>query len=223
MSIVLWLGARHDPPMSVSSHPPNGMKPPVQIHYVGLTTRAIAAVIDAALIIIVAIVVELGAALIVSLLHLPHRVKHILFVIGGIAYILWTIGYFVGFWSTTGQTPGNRAMQFRVLTNGGKIMGFGRALLRFVGVVLAALPLFLGYLIIPFNSKRRGFQDLLAGTVVVEASQLVIVTELARGRLRAGGEASLAGSSDSGDDQLDPIAQAEYERERVTPDSADRS
>jgi uncharacterized RDD family membrane protein YckC len=193
------------------------------VHYVGLTTRAIAIVLDAAVIILVAVVVDVGAALIVSLLHLPHNVRHVLVVIGGVAYILWTIGYFVGFWTTTGQTPGNRAMQFRVLTTHGEIMGMGRALIRFAGLILAALPLFLGYLLIPFDSRRRGLQDLLARTVVVESSQLIVVTELRRGRHRGVVEAVRAGSSDSGDDQLDPIAQAEYERERVTPDSADQT
>jgi uncharacterized RDD family membrane protein YckC len=41
-------------------------------------------------------------------------------------------------------------------------------------LVLAALPLFAGYVLILFDSKRRGFQDRFVGTVVVEAPQLSV-------------------------------------------------
>jgi hypothetical protein len=44
-----------------------------------------------------------------------------------------------------------------------------RALLRWIGMVLAALPLFAGYLVIPFDRRRRGWHDRLARTVVVDA------------------------------------------------------
>jgi uncharacterized RDD family membrane protein YckC len=44
-----------------------------------------------------------------------------------------------------------------------------RALLRFVGLTLAALPLFAGFLLILVDDRRRGLHDRLARTVVVEA------------------------------------------------------
>ena len=55
-------------------------------------------------------------ALIGSLFHFTHQAKAVLAVIGGVAYVLWAAGYFVGFWSATGQTPGDRVMQIRVVT-----------------------------------------------------------------------------------------------------------
>ena len=140
--------------------------------YVGLVTRGIAIALDAAVINVVAFVVALGATLIVSLLHLPHNVKAVLAVIAGGVYILWTIGYFVGFWSATGQTPGARIMRFRVLPREGGRIKPRRAVLRCIGLVLAALPLFAGYVLILFDDKRRGLQDRIARTVVVEAPQL---------------------------------------------------
>ena len=45
-----------------------------------------------------------------------------------------------------------------------------RALLRFVGLTLAALPLFAGFLMILVDDRRRGLQDRIARTVVVEAA-----------------------------------------------------
>ena len=92
-------------------------------------------------------------------------------VIGGVALILWSIGYFVVFWSTTGQTPGARVMQIRVVTDDGTRLKPSRALLRCAGVLLAALPLFAGFIRILFDARRRGFQDRLAGTLVIEAPQ----------------------------------------------------
>jgi uncharacterized RDD family membrane protein YckC len=43
------------------------------------------------------------------------------------------------------------------------------ALLRFAGLILAALPLFAGFLTILVDDRRRGVHDMLAGTVVVPA------------------------------------------------------
>jgi uncharacterized RDD family membrane protein YckC len=137
--------------------------------YVGLATRVIAFTLDAAVIDLVAVIVGIGASLILSLLHITGPLKAVLAVIGAGVYILWSVGYFVVFWSTTGQTPGARVMQIRVRTADGAPLKPRRALVRCVGVLLAALPLFAGYVLILFDSKRRGFQDRMAGTVVVDA------------------------------------------------------
>jgi uncharacterized RDD family membrane protein YckC len=143
--------------------------PDPEIGYVGLATRAISFALDAALVNLVATGVGVGAALILSLLHLPHGLKEILVAIGGAAYIIGVVGYFVVFWSTTGQTPGARAMQIRVLTSDRAALKPRWALVRCAGVLAAALPLFAGFVPIMFDSKRRGFQDYLARTIVVEA------------------------------------------------------
>lgn len=142
---------------------------------IGLVTRVVSFVVDAALINLVAIIVGIGASLILSLLHLPKDLKTILVAIGGAAYILFSIGYFVFFWSTTGQTPGARVMQIKVVTARGERVKPRRSLMRCLGVVLAALPLFAGFVPILFTSRRRGFQDWLANTLVVEAPQQSIV------------------------------------------------
>jgi len=135
--------------------------------YVGLVTRAIAFAVDAAVIDGVAVLVVAVVALASTVLHIPDDVKTILLVIGGVAYILWAGGYFISFWATDGRTLGNRVMYIRVVpANGGKL-GYPRAVRRFVGLILAVLPLFLGLVGILFSERRRGFQDRLANTVVV--------------------------------------------------------
>ena len=164
--------------MSLAADPPPGMIEPVEVtetsaapvEYIGLVTRAIAFAFDAAVIQLVAIAVAGTFALILSVVSLPDEVDTVLVVIGGIAYVLWLTGYFVVFWSSNGQTPGNRVFQIRVCrATDGEPPSARASVLRLAGLVLAALPLFAGFLPILFDDRRRGVQDMLAGTVVVFA------------------------------------------------------
>lgn len=170
--------------------------PAAPTEYAGLATRAVAFIIDVILIDLVAIVIAAAGALVVSFFRVPHDVQTILKVIAAGLALLWAAGYFVGFWSATGQTPGNRVMQIVVLTADGGRVKPARGLLRCVGLVLAALPLFAGYLLIPFDRRCRGLQDRLAGTVVIVTHEL----SLAQARLarqRAAYEAARAGTAGS--------------------------
>src|SRR4051812_44420011 len=137
--------------------------------YAGLVTRAIGAAIDALLIDVVALFVAAVVALVLSIFPVGHETKTLLAVIGGALFAIWVIGYFVTFWSTTGQTPGDRVMHVRVLREGGQTLGPWRAALRLGGAVLG-LVLLLGYLPILLNDRRRGLHDWMAGTVVIDES-----------------------------------------------------
>ena len=140
--------------------------------YEGLVTRAIAFTLDAALVNFVALVVGTALALAVSVLQLSNELDAAAAACAGVAYLLWTVAYFVTFWSSTGQTPGNRVMRIRVVLakDGGRLRP-GRALVRLGALVLAALPLFAGFLTILVDDRRRGLQDMIAGTVVVAAPE----------------------------------------------------
>jgi uncharacterized RDD family membrane protein YckC len=169
--------------------------------YIGLVSRAIAVAIDAAVINLVALLVSIAASLILSLFRVTTTAKDVLIVIGAVAYVLWTIAYFVGFWSTTGETPGDRVMLIRVVSSSGERVKPRWALVRCAGAVLSALPLFAGYLMILFTRRRRGLLDVLARTVVIESptrSRAAIWRE----RLKQGR------SSDSGDEPAASISQA---------------
>ena len=138
--------------------------------YQGLVTRAIAFALDAALINVVAIVVGAAVGLTLSVLSVPSEVETVLLGIGGAAYLLWSVLYFVTFWSTTGQTPGDRLLGVRVCrADDGGVLRPVRALVRLAALTLAAIPLFAGFLPILVDNRRRGVHDMLAGTVVVGA------------------------------------------------------
>jgi uncharacterized RDD family membrane protein YckC len=149
----------------------HGEPAPAPLGYQGLVTRAIAFTIDAAVINVVAVVAAAATALVVSALSLSDQLDPVLVALGGTLFLLWSAAYFVTFWSSTGQTPGNRVMEIRVVrARDGRALSVRRAVLRLVGLVLAALPLFAGFLPILIDDRRRGLHDMLAATVVVGVS-----------------------------------------------------
>jgi uncharacterized RDD family membrane protein YckC len=138
--------------------------------YEGLVTRAIAFSIDAALINLVALVVGVAVGQALTVLSISDTAETAAFAAGGVVYVIWTIAYFVTFWSTTGQTPGDRLLQIRVCRAAdGHVVRPTRALIRLAGMVLATIPLGAGFLPILVDDRRRGLHDMLAGTVVVTA------------------------------------------------------
>jgi uncharacterized RDD family membrane protein YckC len=147
-----------------------------QREYVGLVTRAMAFALDAALINLVAILASAVAALVFSVVTIPDALRAVAIAIGGLLYLLWSAGYFMTFWTTTGQTPGSRVFRIRVRTAAGDDLRARRALLRFVGLTLAALPLFAGFLLIVVDDRRRGLHDVIAGTVVVDVVDRVVAS-----------------------------------------------
>jgi len=85
-------------------------------------------------------------------------------------------GYFTLFHFLTGQTPGKMLAGLRVETLAGEPLAFSQAFLRSVGGLLQLLPLGLGYLVILASADRRGWNDQLAGTRLVNLRQLTLPT-----------------------------------------------
>jgi uncharacterized RDD family membrane protein YckC len=138
--------------------------------YEGLVTRGLAFAVDAAVINLVALIVSVSAGLALSVLDPSNNVETLALAVAGVAYVVWTIAYFVTFWSTTGQTPGNRLLQIRVCrARDGGALRPRKSLLRLGAMVLCALPLFAGFLPILINNRRRGLHDVIAGSVVISA------------------------------------------------------
>ena len=143
---------------------------------VGLVTRVISWVIDVLIINFVAIVTGVGAELVVSVFPITKNLKPLFVAIAGGVYLVWTAGYFVVFWSMSGQTPGSRLMQVRLVTPDGGRVKPARALVRWIGMSLAMVPLPWGYVPIPF--QRLGFPDWLAHTRVIDAPELSVAAAL---------------------------------------------
>jgi uncharacterized RDD family membrane protein YckC len=80
-----------------------------------------------------------------------------------------SIGYFPFFWARSGSTPGMRLFRLRVVRDkDGGAIGAGTAILRLIGLWISFAVFYLGVIWILIDSRRRGWHDLLAGTVVIE-------------------------------------------------------
>ena len=137
--------------------------------YAGLVSRTVALAIDAAALTIGFAVASGVLGLILSLFT-AVEISSPGAVLGAAA--MWSLvvgGYFVLFWTLTGETPGMRLMALRVINRDGAPLGFGQALLRLIGAILAAIPFFAGYLLILVDDRRRGLHDMIAGTTVIYA------------------------------------------------------
>ena len=142
---------------------PRRAHPPL---YGGIATRAIALATDAALATVLFMSVTGLAALVASLVGelRPAWLAGALLASG---WLLIAGGYFVFFWSAAGQTPGMRLLRLRVRGPDGDFPSIARSIVRLLGLLLAIVPLFAGFLPVLFTERRRGLQDFLAGTVVL--------------------------------------------------------
>lgn len=85
----------------------------------------------------------------------------------GLVGAVMAAGYFLFFWSLSGQTLGKLLTGSRVVDRRGGALGFGRAALRLVATLVAALPLGAGFIGLWTDAGRRGWHDRIAGTKVI--------------------------------------------------------
>src|SRR6186997_379182 len=129
--------------------------------------RLVGYIIDIAINVVIVLVLSLVAGLLV--VTLP-----VLSILPILAIIIIPLIYFPFFWSRegpqNGQTPGMRQMGIRVVrdTDGGPIT-IGPAILRLIGYWISGVVFYIGYIWIFVDKRRRGWFDLIAGTVVVKA------------------------------------------------------
>jgi uncharacterized RDD family membrane protein YckC len=77
--------------------------------------------------------------------------------------------YFIAFECSRLQaTPGKLLLKIKVTDLSGRRISGWRSAGRFFARSLAALPLMIGYLMIPFTKKRQGLHDMIASCLVVD-------------------------------------------------------
>jgi uncharacterized RDD family membrane protein YckC len=149
-------------------------------HYAGFVTRLVAFVIDL-LIISVAIGVMLGISrLILYFFNIdPQELlsetsdfsKVLRYIMIFLTSFLFTfivnMVYTTFFWVMTGKTIGKAIMGLQVIGPKGSRITFWRALKRYIGYWISALPLFLGYFWVLVNDRRLAWHDKIAGTSVI--------------------------------------------------------
>jgi uncharacterized RDD family membrane protein YckC len=83
------------------------------------------------------------------------------------ASLLAGLTYFTWFHGIGGRTPGKMLLDLRVVQASGDPMTPGLAFLRWVGYLISAPVFCLGFLWVAFDSRKQGWHDKLAATLVV--------------------------------------------------------
>lgn len=88
----------------------------------------------------------------------------------GVSTVLGIV-YYVYFWSSygKGQTLGSRALNIRVVKTDGSYLDLVGAFLRYIGLVISVICLFIGVIWAAFDAQKQGWHDKIAGTYVVKA------------------------------------------------------
>ena len=125
---------------------------------IGFLTRAVALIID---FIILGIVGSILNAILFG--GDPVRGNGLSTLIG--------LAYYLYFWSSYGhgQTIGNRALSIRVVKTSGSELTLVDAFIRYVGLILSFLCLFIGVIWVAFDPNKQGWHDKIASTYVVKA------------------------------------------------------
>jgi uncharacterized RDD family membrane protein YckC len=79
--------------------------------------------------------------------------------------------YFILCWGLLGQTIGMMPFGLRIVRNsdGGKLT-WGNVILRMVGWIVSGIVLDIGFIWAAFDSRKRGWHDMIGGTVVIRNS-----------------------------------------------------
>jgi uncharacterized RDD family membrane protein YckC len=132
----------------------------------GLATRLVAAGIDLGLLVVL---YSLVSSMLASVIHYAFGGQLSLaaaIVLGVVGFIVGA-GIFAAFWALAGQTPGMRFLSIRVTHDGSRHLTLGRAVRRVLALIVALLPLGLGYFAMVRDPSRRAWHDRMTDTEVV--------------------------------------------------------
>jgi uncharacterized RDD family membrane protein YckC len=148
--------------------------PPVAL--IGFGKRLGAALIDGFLVAIFTGIVIMVVALIGAIIGMFHPNGSSPFgpLLFGLLLVL-SVLYYVIAWARTGQTVGMSLIGLKVIAKDGSQVGFGKAILRYIGYIVSGLVLSIGFLWIVFDGKRQGWHDKIAGTYVIREEDSYLV------------------------------------------------
>ena len=86
---------------------------------------------------------------------------------GGLSTLIGLV-YFVYFWTSTGQTIGHKALSLRVVKMDGSNLSITDAIIRYVGEIISAIVIFLGFIWVGFDPHKQGWHDKMAHTYVIK-------------------------------------------------------
>jgi uncharacterized RDD family membrane protein YckC len=165
-------GAAPPPPPQMPPPPPppapyGGGYPPQPYaggqRFGGFWIRVVAYIIDG-------IILGIVGAIIDVLFHAnPNDPNSSGYTIAQLINFLIGAGYFIGFWTAWSASPGQRILKLRVVdANTTQPVTVGKAVLRYIGLIVSFLVCFIGVIWVAFDARKQGWMDKIAGTVVLQ-------------------------------------------------------
>lgn len=157
---------------------------PAVASYAGIVTRMLAMVIDLLVLGITWLILSIGFDFVVRTSALrqvfealigPIRwespLQELLVTLGlpALLLLLLSFSYFAFLYGVGGASLGKYLMGLRIRNRNGRRISGRQAIIRTLAYALSALPIYLGFINILFDNRRRGWHDILAGTVVVHS------------------------------------------------------
>jgi len=146
--------------------------------YAEIVNRIVAVIIDTIILVIITVLIAIPFGLTSALFGMMADVTGVMNLWSNAAIwsmftlinaIIWLL-YFTYFEGTTGQTPGKRAMNIKVVKENGKKVNFTDAFIRSILRIVDGIAFYiLGLIIIVVTKKKQRLGDILARTVVVKA------------------------------------------------------
>ncbi len=152
--------------------------------YAGFTSRVIAFVLDITIVSLILVIVGWFIALFINNFNVLNNLEALSRTFPGISLVIdlifspitatilsvtFIFSYYVFFFFLTGQTLGKAFMGLKVVPLHGGKMPLWRAVVRYLGLYVSAIPLGLGYLWVLVDDRRLAWHDKLAGTCVIYA------------------------------------------------------
>jgi uncharacterized RDD family membrane protein YckC len=155
-----------------------GAAPAVVARYAGFWIRVVATLIDAIIMGVVAGVIQV--TLLGSMVTFPRPQPGVVPSFGpavgmlGLATLINMVlasTYEAFFVSRLSATPGKLAVGIRVVRPDGSRVDLARAYGRYFSKILSTMILFIGYIMVAFDSQKRGLHDMICDTRVVKAQR----------------------------------------------------
>ncbi|MBU1202082.1 MAG: RDD family protein [Nanoarchaeota archaeon] len=125
--------------------------------YKGFWIRFVASMLDGIIIGLPAFLLQMGLIFVVGMPSLIYLVS-----LASVILVIYLDGI-------KGGTPGKLILGIRIVNEKGEYIGIPMAILRYIGKILSAIILGIGYLMIAWDGKKRGLHDKIAKTYVVKA------------------------------------------------------
>ncbi|MBA2479476.1 MAG: RDD family protein [Planctomycetes bacterium] len=129
--------------------------------FCGFWRRVLASLVDNIIVGVLAIPIGLIMGLTIANAEVAQNMASVLGWILGIAFVLVL-------WHLYAATPGKMIFGAKILDEKTyRRPTMGKFIIRYIGYIPSALALCIGFLWVAFDRKKRGWHDLMAGTVVV--------------------------------------------------------